>query len=112
MWLPTKAFDLFRVAKDTVDSQREELATLKVERDRLKSELASSRANEDWMRLRINSLEVERAQLMAKAYGINVPVPEIVRTSPNKTPMELNGALFEDIGEDAARQLGLPTYNS
>jgi predicted phage tail protein len=113
MWLPTKAFDLFRISRDTVDAQREELAALRAERDGLKAQLSVTNANFEWLRVRINSLEAERAQLIKKAYGIDVPVPEIVRTPriAGTDMLGLNSALFEDVGETAAKELGLPTYN-
>ena len=108
MWLPNRAFDLFRISKDTVDGFREELATVRTERDGLKSQLATTQANFEWIRVRVNTLEQERAQLIEKAYGIKVPVPEIVRA--NVIGPQFTTALFEDIGEKAAKELGLPVY--
>ena len=110
MWLPDKAFEFFHISKQTVDSLREDLAAVRAERDTLKIQLATSTNHFDWLRIRINTLEAERAQLIEKAYGIRIPVPEIVR--PNVNPLELNADLFNDIGDDAAKKLGLPVYGN
>jgi hypothetical protein len=115
MWLPTRAFDLFRISHATVDAQREELAQLRAERDALKISEATAKANFSWLTLRVNALEVERAQLLKKAFNIDVVVPEIVQTSNQRAGVsnliELSTALFEDIGDVAAKEAGLPTYN-
>lgn len=108
MWLPTKAFDLFRISHTTVTALREDLATIRVERDGLKSQLATTQANLEWIRVRVNALELERAQLLDKAYGIKVPVPEVVHRQIS--PLTLSSAIFEDMGETTAKELGLPTY--
>lgn len=116
MWLPKSVFALFTISKDTVDALRVENSTLRVERDLLTSELASSRANSEWMRVRVNALEFERASLLEKAYGIRVPVPEITRVTPvqaDATGMGFpsNLDVFNDLGDDLAKSLGLPSYS-
>src|SRR5258708_7155729 len=103
MWLPGKAFDLFKISRDTVDHQREELATVRSERDGLKAQLAVTQANFEWLRVRINSLEAERAQLIKKAYGIDVPVPEVVRTPSTGTSIPY--AFFINWARSASRLL-------
>ena len=110
MWLPNKAFELFEVSKDSVGSMREELSAIRTENAMLKSQLLTTEANFKWLTTRVNALEVERAQLIQRAYNIAVPVPEIVRPAAN--PLELNSALFEDLGDKLAREMGLPVYTS
>lgn len=113
MWLPTRAFELFRISQDTVTGLREELAATRSELVLTKAQLQHSQTSFDWLKSRVNALEIERAQLMQKAYGISVPVPEVVRTTvpmPASNMLDLNSALFEDIGDDAARELGQPIY--
>jgi chromosome segregation ATPase len=110
MWLPDKSFDLFRISKDTVDFMREELASLKAERDGLKTQLANTQANFEWLRVKVNSLEMERASLLEKVYGMKIPVPEIARQPV--VPQGFNSDLFEDVGEKMAKELGFPTYSS
>ena len=112
MWLPTKAFDLFKISRDTVDAQREELAAIKAERDGLKTQLATTQANFEWIRTRVNQLEIERAQLIEKAYGIKTPVPEIARSQTVKDFLGFNSNLFEDMGDEKAKEAGLPQYGN
>lgn len=110
MWIPQAVMDMFHISKQTVDNQREDLAAVRMERDGLRAQLATSQANFDWLRVRVNTLEVERAQLLEKAYGIRIPVPEIARTVAK--PLELGTDIFEDVGERVAKDLGLPSYAS
>jgi hypothetical protein len=65
----------------------------------------------DFMRLRVNQLEMERAALMQQVTGVNVPVPQI-KTSQEiqPSPQDLASAMsahFEDMGDDEARKLGI-----
>ena len=97
------------VAKSAIADLREELSAVRAERDSLKLQNAVSQNHFDWLRLRVNALETERAQLIKKAYGIDLPVPEIVRAP--QFPIDFNPAsMFEDVGEKTARELGLPVY--
>lgn len=113
MWMPRAMFNLFSISKDTVDGQREELAALRTERDLLKTDLLTTKANFDWARVRVNSLEMERAQLLDRLYGLKVPVPEVMRTNPQRSSVEtMNSFSFEDVGDAVAKDLGLPVWNS
>jgi predicted nuclease with TOPRIM domain len=111
MWVPAKVVDWFHISKQTVESQREELAAVRAERDSLRLQLAASQNHFDWLRIRVNSLEIERAQLIEKAYGIKIPVPEIAHTIAPTQDMA-NQFSFDDMGDDMAKKLGLPLYNS
>ena len=115
MWVPPALLELFSIGKETVSILREEVATLKVERDALKDHLKSVSINSDWFRMKVNQLEVEKAALIEKAYGVKLPAPEFVRTLPqadyslaNKV---LDSDLFNDMGDELAKRVGLPTYN-
>lgn len=111
MWVPSKVVDWFRISKESVDALREELAAVRAERDLLKIQLTSSQNHFDWLRQRVNSLEVERAALFEKVSGVKTVVPEIVRqTSP--TQDMINSFTFEDVGEEMAKKLGLPSYDN
>lgn len=109
MWLPKTAFDLFKISRDTVDAQREELAQVRAERDSLKAQLATTQANFEWIRTRVNQLEIERAQLIEHQFGIKTAIPEISRTT-SKDFLTFNSDLFEDVGDDKAKELGFPVY--
>lgn len=111
MWVPREVSEWFKISKDSVDALRTELATLKAERDVLKDQLRGSQINSDWLRMQVNSLQMERAGLMEKAYNIRVPVPELARTaSALQSPISIEDFSFSDIGDEAARKLGLPLY--
>ena len=109
MWLSPKIFSILEVAKDAVDNLHAELAAVKAERDAIKSQLTVANTNLDWMRTKINGLEMERAGLIERAYQIKLPaVPQMVRTS--QQPVDPNSFSFEDIGNDMARALGMPIH--
>lgn len=104
MWLPKSLVDLFLISRDTIDNLRLETATLKATNTILERELLAAKLNSDSWRLRVNQLEAERVQLIAKAYpGLQLPAPEIARVQNRiKDGFDLQ-ALFEDQGgpEDA-----------
>ncbi len=105
MFISNRIFDLFEINKESLATLREELTTLRIERDFLKTELSSTKANFNWLTVRCNALEAERAQLLEKAYNIRVPVPEIMRVQGN--PIDMNADIFNDMGDERAAQLGL-----
>lgn len=126
MWVPSAAVSYFdRLVKsvednaesmqNTVQVLREELATSRAENQLLRSEIQANKVTSDWLRLQFNEMKLQNAQLLQKAYNIQIPVPEVIRT-PNPifggqgTDKEFNFT-FEDIGDEAARALGLPTYD-
>lgn len=108
MFVPARLLDWLHVAKDTVDSLRQEIVALKVENTRLKEENLRAVIQNDWLRVQVNSLQFERTALLDKAYGIKVPTPEIAKV-PSNVP-NLDGFSFEDLGDEMARKLGLPDY--
>jgi hypothetical protein len=121
MWMPSKVVDWFtglkadadlnaQVAKEALTSLREELATVRGERDTLKIQVVTNEVHLDWMRTKVNQLEYERAQLIRIAYNIDIPVPELVK-QPVKEELFKNFS-FDDIGDTRAKALGLPTYDN
>ena len=111
MWVPSKVFDWFKISQESVNELRTEVLALRAERDVLKQQLITTNANFEWLRTRVNQLEVERAGLLEKATGIKTAVPEIVRSHSQLDNM-LNNFTFEDVGEDMAKRLGLPSFDS
>jgi hypothetical protein len=111
MWFPKAAREWFDISLSTITAQREELAAVKAERDCLQKELTSTQITCDWLRLQLNQLQAERRALLEKAYNITLPTPQLVRHSDLPTP-ELKDFSFEDVGEAAARALGLPSYEN
>lgn len=114
MWLPKSLFDLFSISRAHVEDLKVENSTLKIEVNLLKADLASSRANGEWLRVKVNALELERASLLEKVYGLRVPVPEIARTLPPHDPSlpSLNLDIFNDLGDEVSKRLGLPVYGT
>ena len=111
MWVPSKVFDWFKISQESVNELRSEVLALRAERDVLKQQLTTTNANFEWLRTRVNQLEIERAGLLEKATGIKTAVPEIVRSHSQLDTM-LNNFTFEDVGEDMAKRLGLPSFDS
>lgn len=111
MWVPKTTFELFHISKDTVNSLREEVAALKVERDSLKEQVQKAQILGDWLRIQINTLQIERTALMEKAYNIRVPSPELVRAAPVVPENDLGEFSFQDIGDALAKKWGYPLHN-
>ena len=107
MWIPQTVVAWLDVSLDTVNSLKQEVAALKAERDKLTSDLQATKINNDWFRLKINDLEAQNKGLLEKAYGIRLPVPQIVKSEPANNPYKLPEALFEHIDDDTAQALGL-----
>lgn len=111
MWLSPKVVDFFKISQESFTGLREDLAALRAERDALKQQLVTSNLMNDWLRMKVNTLEAERSQLLEKAYNIKVAPPQLV-----KAPLAVSGQpklddfTFEDVGEQLARSMGLPSY--
>lgn len=80
MWLSDKLRTLLELNVEEVKRLREELAAVRAERDVYKVQAAIAQNNFDWTRNRCNSLEYERSALLQKAFNVNIPAPNIVRT--------------------------------
>ena len=67
----------------------------------------------DWMRVQINQLSHEKAQLLFNYTGVKIASPEIVPSAPPANIEDILGATahFDDIGDDAAAKLGI-FYNT
>jgi|SoiMethySBSTD1v2_1073268.scaffolds.fasta_scaffold327568_4 hypothetical protein len=112
MWLSPKIVDFFKVSVETVQTLRTDLQTAQAEIAALKAQIQTSNITNDWLRTRVNQLELERTQLMQVAYNVKLPVPELVRPSTFKpdAPGDVFSLDFDDMGDDLAKKLGLPTY--
>ena len=111
MWVSKSIFDWFGVTRDTVDQLRAELVGVRAERDQLRIQAAVNQTHFDWLRSKVNQLEMERAGLIEKAYNIKLPaVPELFRTPARPIDPSDLAVGFDDIGDDVARVLGLPIH--
>lgn len=62
----------------------------------------------DWLRVRVNQLELERAQMIYNYTGVKVPTPQVKREDPTDQEQLLAAASgFEDIGDEMAKKLGI-----
>lgn len=109
MWITSKLLDLFHISKDTVDLLRTDCARVTAQRDALQQELATLKVNFDWLRIRVNSLELERTSLLEKAYGIKLPAPELART-PVLSGANAEDFSFDDMGDKMAKKYGFPIF--
>lgn len=111
MWVPQLVIKWFDGLIKDADANRQELASLRAERDLLKHQLAISQNQFDWLRMQVNSLQLERVALMEKAYNIKVPSPEIVRQPVIGEETRLDEFSFEDMGEKLAKKYGFQSYD-
>ncbi len=119
MWVPSKVIEWFTdmrdvaetnatVSMEAVNHYREELVAVRAERDTLKEQLAKTLIMGDWLRMQVNSLQLERTALMEKAYNIKIPAPELIRTPVINE--EVQQFSFSDMGDELAKKYGFPTY--
>lgn len=97
MFISRNAYDDLRLREAEARSRAEQQA----------SELAALRTTLDWFRLRINQIEVERAQLLLTYTGVKVPVPQVQETQTTQSPADILAKLphFFDMGDVLARQM-------
>jgi len=113
MWIPKSIVDWITSVKlDEAPKLREENSALRAERDVLKFQLQVSQNQFDWLRMQVNTLQLERMALLEKAYGIKVPAPEIIRVPVLGEDTRQEEFSFEDVGEEIAKQLGYPVYGT
>jgi hypothetical protein len=111
MFISSKILDFFGISQVAFADLREQNASLRTERDCLLRENATLKVIGDYQRIKVNQLELERASLLEKAYGIRTPVPQVEhRPSPALDPLNVEH-LFDDIGDELASKFGLPAYD-
>ena len=110
MFVPKLVLEYFGVNAELVRNLQSDLAVARAERDLLKQELLSYKVNADWLRVKVNDLELQNKALLQKAYNISVPVPQIQHDSHLMDSLPNNFSPFEDMGDAMAAKLGLPVY--
>jgi hypothetical protein len=108
--LKTTAEQHAAVSVVALQGLQEELIKVRTERDMLQKELQAQQINSDWFRMKVNTLELERAGLIKKAYNIDLPAPEIMKVAKEE-PFPGKQDLFGDLGDEVARTLGYQTYD-
>lgn len=107
MWLSKDLVGFFQISQDYVRELQVNLSKAQAENDVLRHENATLKTHFDWLRTKVNGLELERAGLLEKAYNIKLPAPEIARTHAPKPEPD---ALFDDMGDMMAKKFGLPVF--
>ena len=110
MFVPKLVLEYFGVNAELVRNLQADLAVARAERDLLKHELITHKVSSDWLRVKVNDLEMQNKALLQKAYNIVVPVPEIIRDMQLTENLPNNFSPFEDMGDAMAAKLGLPVY--
>lgn len=103
MWISDKVQALLTAAQEQRIALEKQVAQMMGANALLTSENAQLRSTVEWMKIRLNSVEKERAQLISAAIGVKVAVPEFM---PATDPDAMANALAEmpdlsSIGEDA-----------
>lgn len=111
MWVPSALVDLFTLTRDAVDSTKQELAIVKAERDMLQRQLSVTQINFDWIKMQINTLQMERTALLEKAYQIKIPTPQLIQNPVLANEAKLDEFSFDDIGDKLAKQYGFPLHD-
>jgi hypothetical protein len=99
MWISSSTFETLVKDRFTAEGRA---TVLELENARLHATL-------DWLKMLTNRSEQERAQLLYNYTGVKVPVAEIAREEPAKSPLEgqVNAGLFNDMGDEEAARLGI-----
>ena len=93
------------LSRQVYDDLRDSLVKSQIESAALSQVNAQLNAHIEWMRVRLTQLEFERAQLLKKYMGVDVPVPSFEQPDPSP---DLNQTVdFSDIGDKMAEQLGI-----
>ncbi len=93
------------IARHVYDEQRMERVKANEECTALNRVNIQLNAHIEWLHLRLVQVETERAFLLKKYMGVDIPVPEI---TPVDTPPDMNQTVsFEDMGDQQAEALGI-----
>jgi chromosome segregation ATPase len=108
-----------------LDEANRTIAALQSEKGLLQHQHSIAQNNFEWARVRLNSVEQERAVLIERVLAVSFPVPEMTReVGPAERPTMAQRAaedegssllrglglpldIFEDVGDDAANAAGL-----
>lgn len=112
MWVSSKIFDWLRISKDYVDGLSEELKVTRAELNSLQDKYRVMQINSDWFRMKVNQLEMEKTALLELAYKIKLPTPQLMKQPTPDPTFDPKNFSFADVGEEMAKQLGLPSYDT
>ncbi len=93
------------ISRWVYDAERQERLKAQAEADAVRRQNIQLTAHIEWLHLRLVQVETERAFLLKKYMGVDIPVPEI---TPVDTPPDMNQTVsFEDMGDQQAEALGI-----
>ena len=91
--------------RDTYDNLWDALVAAQSEGRALIQVNAQLNAHIEWMRVRLTQLEYERAQLLRKYMGLDIPTPSFDAPDEHPDPNQVIG--FGDVGDKVAETLGI-----
>ncbi len=97
MWITRLAFDSLNTERIKAT---EEARVLSHQNEKLSVTLA-------WALQRVEQIERERARLLWQYMGVKVEVPVAVKPEPTEDDVVGGATLFNDIGNDKAKALGI-----
>ena len=93
------------IARRIYDSVNESRIRAEAVQKALEQQNIALQAHLEWMRIRLTELGFERAQLLKKYMGVDVPVASFEPADPNP---DFNQTFnFEDMGDKEAARLGI-----
>ena len=93
------------LSRKAYDDLRNEWLKAHAECTALSGVNAQLNAHIEWMRVRLTQLEYERAQLLRKYMGLDVPTPTF--DAPDEHPDPNQTMDFSDVGDAMADKLGI-----
>jgi hypothetical protein len=97
-----------------ISGMRDDNIALRTKVELLTTQLAIAQNNFEWARVRLNHVEDERAALLHRVVGMQIPAPKIERSgreSMADVRTDLNSIIgqisFDDVGDDEAKKLGV-----
>jgi hypothetical protein len=96
MWISSKTFVELSNARAQAEGQTHALVV----------QITALNTTMDWMRVRLNQVEQERADLIEKYMGVKIQVPQIEPISTDTSEVLNQSVSFEDMGDDEAARQG------
>ena len=97
MWITRHAFDSLNAERIKASEAARILA----------DQNAALKITMDWLRHRLEQVERERAHLLKTYMGVVVEVPHFVKPEPDNEEVLGGANIFQDIGDNAAKRLGI-----
>lgn len=93
------------ISRKVYDDLRDSLVKSQIEANALTQVNAQLNAHIEWMRVRLTQIEYERAQLIKRYMGVDIPTPTF--DAPDEHPDPNQTIDFNDVGDKMAEALGI-----